>query len=453
MLWSFYQPQGMLAQQSILVTISVHDYAAVSADALLKAEAEARRIFRQAGVETTWPNCSPRLELEKVEPDDCSLVNSTHLVLKILETANNTQVGKGLDVLGSSLVTENRTSYYAYAYYDRIQQLAEGRNLGHALLAAVLVHEIGHLLLRSNAHSPSGIMCGRWSGDELRQISEGIMYFTPTQSRLIQTRVQQLSLGTAKQDALPFLLYNNNLIIVKGSIGPIKDLNIILDTGTSPTTVSRDIAQRLNLSGNSQLQMTLDGMALVQSAILSHIQVGGLGTDSLPVVVQDLSFVDRKVGIPVAVIAGFDVLSSGNFTIDYQKREIVFGLSAATKKSVRLETRTPFLTVKANIDGRELQLLVDSGTPGILIYRKRFEPKSERCFSDNTLVETATGTSQSRWFLASSVSLGKENLGRRRVVIEDADPVADDFDGLLGLINLGFHRVTFDLENGLLGWD
>jgi Aspartyl protease len=116
--------------------------------------------------------------------------------------------------------------------------------------------------------------------------------------------------------------------------------------------------------------------------------------------------------------------------------------SVAGKKSVHFERRAPFLTVKAKIDGRELQLLVDSGTPGILIYRKRFEPVSERLNSDNTLVETATGPSQSEWFLASSVSLGNENLGRRRVVIADADPVADDFDGLLGLVNLGFHRVT-----------
>jgi len=78
-----------------------------------------------------------------------------------------------------------------------------------------------------------------------------------------------------------------------------------------------------------------------------------------------------------------------------------------------------------------LELLVDSGTPGILIYRKRLEPGSEQLYSDNTLIETATAASPSEWFLASSVSLGKENLGRQVAIIADSDRATDDFDGLL----------------------
>ena len=34
---------------------------------------------------------------------------------------------------------------------------------------------------------------------------------------------------------IPFELYNDNLIIVKATIGPIKNVNMILDTGTSPS--------------------------------------------------------------------------------------------------------------------------------------------------------------------------------------------------------------------------
>ena len=245
----------------------------------------------------------------------------------------------------------------------------------------------------------------------------------------------------------------NNLIIVRGSIGSIKDLNIILDTGTNPTTVSRHIAERLNLRGNSELQMTLDGMIEVQSVVLPRIQMGGLCADSVPGVVQDLSFLNQKLGIAVGGIAGLDVLSRSNFTIDYQKRKILFGRLAATTKSVPFDRRTEFLTVKAKIDGHEVQLVVDSGTPGLLIYRNRFEPSLERHHFDGALVETASKTTRSKWFLASSVSLGKENLGRRSVVIANSDHPGGDFDGLLGLVNLGFHRVTFDFKNSLLGWD
>jgi len=184
------------------ITISVHNYADVSDKALEKAEGEARRIFQQAGVRTIWLNCSPKLEEEKRHSANCSLVDDSHLALKILQTVENSRLGESADVLGTAILFENKTAYYAYAYYDRIQQLAESRNLGDELLAAVLVHEIGHLLLESNAHSLSGIMCARWSGDELRQVSEGIMYFTPVQSRQIRARVDQISRSTDKEAKL-----------------------------------------------------------------------------------------------------------------------------------------------------------------------------------------------------------------------------------------------------------
>ena len=192
-LGSFCPAQGPLG-----ITISVHDYADVSTATLAKAEAEARRIFQQAGVQTTWLNCSPKLERQEREPAGCSLADSTRLVLKILHSAKNTRVGKDIDVLGTALLQENRANYYAYAYYDRIQQVTESHKVGYGLLCAVLVQEIGHLLLQSNSHSPTGIMCARWSDEELRRISEGIMYFNPTDSGRMHARIEQMRLSMAK---------------------------------------------------------------------------------------------------------------------------------------------------------------------------------------------------------------------------------------------------------------
>src|ERR1700745_3449782 len=71
-----------LAQGSVEIKISVRACAGAPADTLQKEEAEARRIFRQAGLHTTWLNCSPKLELEKIAPPTCSFADSTHLVLK-----------------------------------------------------------------------------------------------------------------------------------------------------------------------------------------------------------------------------------------------------------------------------------------------------------------------------------------------------------------------------------
>jgi hypothetical protein len=84
------------------ITISVHDYADVSADTLPKAEEEARRILQRARMRRTWLNCSHKLELEKIEPANAPLPDGTHLVLKILPVAKNAQFNSAVDVLGTA---------------------------------------------------------------------------------------------------------------------------------------------------------------------------------------------------------------------------------------------------------------------------------------------------------------------------------------------------------------
>jgi hypothetical protein len=178
------------------VSISVHDYAGVSTTLLTAAEDQARETFRRAGLETVWVNCSPKLE--KHEPESCHFADAIHLTLKISPRAMNAQVRDRIDVLGTSYPDEQGAGYFAYVFYDRVQELAERRTLGHALLADVMAHEIGHLLLGSNSHSASGIMCARWDAEQLRNVSEGRMSFAASESRLMRERVLTRQSAQAK---------------------------------------------------------------------------------------------------------------------------------------------------------------------------------------------------------------------------------------------------------------
>jgi hypothetical protein len=53
---------------------------------------------------------------------------------------------------------------------DREWYVGFARLLGH-----VMAHELGRLLLGSNAHSRQGIVCPRWYGDELHLASKGAL--------------------------------------------------------------------------------------------------------------------------------------------------------------------------------------------------------------------------------------------------------------------------------------
>src|SRR6266498_1149327 len=254
---------------------------------------------------------------------------------------------------------------------------------------------------------------------------------------------------------IPFGLYNGNLIIVKATVGSVKNVNLILDTGTSPTVINQVMADRLNVRGKSGLLQTLTGTIRVQSVMLPRIQIGPLHADSIMGVVEDLSFLERSIGISLGGIAGLDILRSSNFAIDYRRQKIIFGPIAASEKAVQFETQIPYLSVKAKIAGQEVRLLVDSGTGGLLVYRNRLRAAVEQLHIDpNASISTAaSGGTHVRW-LSTEVSIGKGNLGARNVAIADVDSdPQDDFDGLLGFATMGFRKVSFDFENGLFGWE
>jgi len=181
-------PSSSDAPLSPEMTISVHDYADVPSKLLSAAENQAREIYRRAGLETAWLNCSPKLE--NIEPESCHFTDATHLTLKISPRALNVLVRDRLDVLGTAYPDDKGVGYFAYVFYDRVQELAVRQRLGNGLLADVMAHEIGHLLLGSNSHSLSGIMSAHWNYDQLRNISEGTMWFIPAQSRMMRDRLR-----------------------------------------------------------------------------------------------------------------------------------------------------------------------------------------------------------------------------------------------------------------------
>jgi hypothetical protein len=259
---------------------------------------------------------------------------------------------------------------------------------------------------------------------------------------------------SAVKTEVPFQLYNGNLIIVKAIIGTVKNVNMILDTGTSPSAISQELADRLKLRGKTESLQTLNGTIQTQSLVLPSIQIGPLAASPIRVVVQNLSFMERSLGISLGGIAGLDFLSSGSFTIDYRRKKIVFGPIAASEKTVRFETQEPFLTVKAMIEGQAVRLLVDSGTWGLLVYRNRLQTTQQQVhFDSNVSISSPGGMIHVRW-LRAGVLLGKDNLGARNVAIADIDSnPQEDFDGLLGFAKMGFRRVSFDFENGLFGWE
>ena len=88
------------------------------------------------------------------------------------------------------MLSPEGTGYYSYVFQDRVEQLARDSHANRSeILGHVAAHEIGHLLLGSNAHSQMGIMCANWYGRQLRSAAMGTLLFTPQESQLIRAKL------------------------------------------------------------------------------------------------------------------------------------------------------------------------------------------------------------------------------------------------------------------------
>ena len=170
------------------VTVSVHNDAGIPLAVLLQAESEASRLFRPSGLELRWLNCSPP-QLFKQNPSECATADfPRHLQLRIAKHSLNLNEF----AMGISYLSADGTGCYANLFYDRAQLIHE-TSPSHVSVATILghgiAHELGHLLLGTNSHSPFGIMRARWQPADLASASQGRLLFSSLESQEMRNKL------------------------------------------------------------------------------------------------------------------------------------------------------------------------------------------------------------------------------------------------------------------------
>jgi hypothetical protein len=85
--------------------------------------------------------------------------------------------------LGYSLFDSNGISGFATVYVDRVDWLARRAQYPRPpLLGRAIAHEIGHLLLRSNAHTEAGLMREVWTAEQVVRNRREDWTFSPDQN-------------------------------------------------------------------------------------------------------------------------------------------------------------------------------------------------------------------------------------------------------------------------------
>jgi hypothetical protein len=74
---------------------------------------------------------------------------------------------------------------------DHIREAAARNGSPHStVLAYAMAHEIGHVLLRSSAHTRWGIMSGIWTENEYTQMADGVLLFSAEAAKTMKANLR-----------------------------------------------------------------------------------------------------------------------------------------------------------------------------------------------------------------------------------------------------------------------
>jgi predicted aspartyl protease len=280
----------------------------------------------------------------------------------------------------------------------------------------------------------------------LMTVLAGLIIVTQAQASGIDLQRSPPSSGNTA-GAVRFELYQGYCIVVHGSAGSVKNLNFVLDTGTIHSTFDLRIAKKLNLRDEAPTGMVfMSGRVQAENATLPSLEIGPIERPNLPIVVADISALQRLVPVRIDAILGLDVLGQEPFVIDYAAHVVRFGPSPALAVSVPLRRDGGLAVFDAEIDHALVHLLLDTGASSLVLFKTDLgaDPKAiahgvDSHGFENTAVELR------------SVKVGVEEFRQEPALMaRNPKPSQIDFDGMMSPAALGISRVSVDLERGVL---
>lgn len=271
---------------------------------------------------------------------------------------------------------------------------------------------------------------------------------------LVGSLVPEISLSLDPRPVdLPFALHGH-LIVVKGSIGPLEDLNLVLDTGASLTVVSREVARELDLGGPRSTVNAYGRKQRVERVTLSRLALGPLEFEEVPAQIAALSFSGMDRFLRIDGLIGLELLRRSGVSIDYEAKRVVFGPVRHSGPTIAFYNRLPIIAIPLTIGGARVSLLLDTGAEHLVLFQRRMagrvpvRPTGERetivCLGRRVSLAKArirdAALGESRWDELSAHLLD--------VPVGDSDP-----DGILGVAALGLKRLNLDFPNQRLSWE
>lgn len=156
------------AAQNPAVNVIIRNDAGVPEQMVAAAQEIVTKIYADAGVEVAW-------------------TRGHHITIVLMPQAAADRMRQLPNTMGFAPGDVTARGRVAYVLEHRVADVARGYSTEvEVVLGAAIAHELGHLLLPINAHSPRGLMRAKWNQADFRNARSGRLLFTAGQSEQIR---------------------------------------------------------------------------------------------------------------------------------------------------------------------------------------------------------------------------------------------------------------------------
>jgi hypothetical protein len=166
------------------VRVRIYNTAGVAVETRRAALAVTARTLGASRIPVDWSDCDIG--------DACGTPpRAGELVVRLVRARRTGTAGAPVVLGDAAIDTAAGAGVLASIYTDRVELMARLAGTDVApLLGRAIAHEIGHLLMASNAHSARGLMRARWSPGELRRNDVLDWLLTDEDAAAIRRRLQ-----------------------------------------------------------------------------------------------------------------------------------------------------------------------------------------------------------------------------------------------------------------------
>ena len=184
-----------MAAQNTPLQVQVYDYSDLQPSALREFTKLTQDVLINAGLSVQVEVCARRIQ------GSCApqTANARRIVVRVVAGAAKRMSNVRRPPLGQSFA-DSEGGTYASVFVASVQDQATAANVPWVIvLAYAAAHEIGHLLLGNQAHTPRGLMKAHWDRNDYQEINQNHFHFSSEQIQKLVSRygaVRPIEIGS-----------------------------------------------------------------------------------------------------------------------------------------------------------------------------------------------------------------------------------------------------------------